>query len=362
LSESSKQSLHHEPTPIREFLQQSVENGVFPGCAVSVGKIDGPWMEEGFGFLSTEKKSKPTADTLYDVASLTKVMSTSTLLMKARDQQDFELSDLVLSFLPDLKHDFLMHHLMTHSSGLPAWMPLFEGLAPHCTKAQMFQAINNQKLEQPPGEKAVYSDLGFMLLGFALEEIFPDSLENLFNEHVSQNLSLKRTCFSPRSKNIDLATIAPTERCAFRKQMVHGEVHDENAFVLGGVAGHAGLFSTAHEAGIFARSILRNINGEAIFAAPEIVREFASKQFLPNTSTWALCWDTPSPENSSAGILWSRQGIGHLGYSGCSIWIDLPKKCYAVVLSNRVHPTRENDKIKNFRPQFHDLLQRHFFA
>lgn len=362
MSQASNQRKNCEPAPIREFLQRSVEEGVFPGCAVSVGNIDGPWFEEGFGFLTSEKKAKPTVDTLYDVASLTKVMSTSTLLMKARDQQDFELSDLVLSFLPNLKHNFLMHHLMTHSSGLPAWKPLYEKLAPCCTKEQMFQAINDQDLEQTPGNKAVYSDLGFMLLGFVLEEIFPDSLENLFNEHVRQKLALKHTCFSPRQKNIDLATIAPTEQCTFRNRLVHGEVHDENAYVLGGVAGHAGLFSTAHEVGIFARSILKNLNGESILAAPEIMRTFATKQYLPETSSWALCWDTPSPENSSAGNLWSRQGIGHLGYSGCSLWLDLPKKFYAVVLSNRVHPTRKNDKIKAFRPPFHDLLQHHFFA
>lgn len=350
------------PPVIHDFLSHAVNDGVFPGCAVSVGNLNGPLFESGFGHLSSELKSVPTADTLYDVASLTKVMCTASLLMKAIDLQECELSDLAVSFLPELQHSFLLHHLMTHSSGLPAWKPLFEICGSPCTKEQMFEAINQQSLEQAPGKKANYSDLGFMLLGFALEEIFPHSLDVLFKENVADVLSLKRTTFTPLKAGFDLSNIAPTEICSFRKKLVHGDVHDENAFVLGGVAGHAGLFSTAHEVGVFAQSILKNLNGESLLANPETMRLFATQQYMPKESTWALCWDTPSAENSSAGQLWSRQSIGHLGYSGCSIWIDLEKNFYAVLLSNRVHPSRKNDKIKLFRPQFHDLLQQHFFG
>ena len=328
------------------FLDEAVAKGVSCGLAVSIGSSQETFYEDGHGTLALGESTRVTAATLFDVASLTKVMVTATLVAQAVDEKKLSLEQCV--------GPFLLRHLLCHASGLPAWKPYYEKLAAGASSAQAKRLYRDWILEEPletePGERACYSDLGFMFLGFWLEDIFADDLSRLAQVRVFDVLRMKSTAYGP----VDKTKVAATEHCPVRHRVLRGEVHDLNAFALGGAAGHAGIFSSVHDVGLFAKAILRNLTGQVLVAKPETLRQFAQKQHLPPDSTWALAWDTPSAKYSSAGGKWPRDGIGHLGFTGCSIWLDPTHDFYVTCLSNRVHPDVQNEKIKVFRPTLHD--------
>ena len=221
-------------------------------------------------------------------------------------------------------------------------------------------------LEYAPGTQSIYSDLGFILLGFILEDAASVSagysgIAGSFDPAASLSAQFQR--FSTFVTNEPLAfnpprawrdRTAPTEIDRWRGRLLVGEVHDENAWALGGAAGHAGLFGTAAAVGAFARAVLRTMSGEAIVANPDTLRLFARRTEVPQSSR-ALGWDTMLP-TSSCGTRLSAHAIGHTGFTGTSLWIDWERDLYVVLLSNRVHPTRENEKIRQFRPRFHDAV------
>ncbi len=218
-------------------------------------------------------------------------------------------------------------------------------------------------IEEPfaysPGRDCVYSDLGFMVLEWIIEEATGMSLASYVEDQFYKPLSLKRTFFSgtPASRSFNGNVFAATEKCPWRKKIMRGEVDDENAFALGGYSGHAGLFGTVEEVYRLV-NLLREHYYEKRndFLQPETVREFFRRQKLVKGCTWALGWDTPTPEESSAGKYFSSTSVGHLGFTGTSIWMDLEKDVIVILLTNRVHPSRENQKIKEFRPKLHNAV------
>jgi CubicO group peptidase (beta-lactamase class C family) len=356
----------------RTLIQRAIDAHVFPGAVIEVGTPEGVLWHEPFGRVTYAADSPATRlDTLYDLASLTKVVATTTLVMRLVEEKRLRLSDRVSDWIPEWsgpgREPVTIRHLLAHSAGLAEWLPLFRT----CTgRAEFEQAICRVALEYAPGSAAVYSDLGFILLGFIVEDAGRAPLNAQFEQvrrAVAGDLPPAyprpsgdaavipppQIGFSPPAGGMML--VAPTEFDPWRGRLLVGEVHDENCWALGGVAGHAGLFGTAAGVGAFARSMLcaRLGRGEPI-ALPETVAAFTERQPEPG-STRALGWDTMAP-TSSCGTRMSPAAFGHTGFTGTSLWIDPAAGFEVVLLTNRVHPSREGDEIRRVRPAVHDSV------
>ena len=275
-------------------------------------------------------------ETLFDIASLTKPLSTATLAMMALEEGALALDDRP-------RPDVTVAELMTHSSGLPAWKLLGS------SRAEVLRAVAAEPLVAAPGTIARYSDLGFILLGATVENALGEPLDAAFARRIAQPLGIG-TGFGPR----EAARCAPTEG------ELAGIVHDENARAMGGVAGHAGLFSTARDVSRIVHALVAAWHGVRSTSTPRLLPTARVRQMWTPSgvagSTFCLGWDRPSATGSSAGEKWPRDGVGHLGFTGCSIWIDPPRARWVVLLTNRVHPTRANEAIKQFRPAIHDAI------
>jgi CubicO group peptidase (beta-lactamase class C family) len=346
------------------LLQRGVTDHAFPAACAEVGRLGGPVWRQAFGALTYDPyDSAITDDTIFDLASLTKVLATATLAMRAVDDGALKLEDPVSAWLKEWRgadrEGVTIRDLLAHASGLPAYLPFFRD---HSGRAEFEPAICRTPLEYRPGTQSVYSDLGYILLGFVLEDARRDStiagrldpastLAAQFGRIASLVTSEPLTFNPPR---VWRPRIAPTEFDAWRGRTLTGEVHDENAWALGGAAGHAGLFGTAAALGAFARAVLATLAGDRILARPETFRSFIVRTGVPGSSR-ALGWDTMLP-TSSCGTRLSSTAIGHTGFTGTSLWIDWERDFYIVLLTNRVHPTRENDGIRGLRPAFHDAV------
>ena len=309
--------------------------------------------------------------TLYDLASVTKVVATTTLCMLFADEGRLDLAAPVQSYLPDFvgknKDRVTVRQLLAHCSGLPAHVHLYKGerqegrgkrqeeegeraLWPVQQREALFDVACRLPLVYEPGMGTAYSDMGFLVLGKVLETIGEGRLDVIAKQRVFEPLAMRDTLYCP-SPDL-LHRIPPTERSThLRDGLVHGEVHDENAAAMGGIASHAGLFSTARDLAKFLRAWL----GAGIF--PERgIRQFTTRANIAPKSTWALGWDTVSPGISSSGRHFSERAFGSLGFTGTSVWADPIRDLGVVLLTNRVHPTRENAQIKHLRPEFHDAI------
>ncbi|MEZ4342117.1 MAG: serine hydrolase [Nitrospirales bacterium] len=254
--------------------------------------------------------------------------------------------------------------LLCHQSGLPAWRSYYLDFSPESPRdlheyrqreAAVLQKILHEPLEEARPQKSVYSDLGFMVLGFLVERVTGKTLAEFCGSRIFEPLHARPLCFNPRNWQLAEAErekIAPTEQDPWRGRLLQGEVHDDNAFALGGMAGHAGLFGTIEAAGQVTKAWLEGYHGKPGIFDAQLVKQFVTAQ--PKTS-WALGWDTPS-KPSSSGKGFSPESFGHLGFTGTSIWIDPIRELEVIFLSNRVHPTRDNPAIKEFRPKLHDLV------
>ena len=318
-------------------------------------------------------------DTVFDVSSLTKALITTTLTMQLVDKGqlgiDSRLSRIFQTFGTLGKERMSVRHLLTHCSGYPAVMP-FHKLISRADKAErwgimtsrgavemVYSEIFRAKLEHVPGKVCTYSDIGFILLGAILEVCSGgQTLDKLAIKNIFKPLGLKSSGFIDISKvkRRGLApisdVIAPTLECPWRGKLLCGEVHDDNAWAMGGIAGHAGFFSTTTDVHQIAVELLNCYHGRSNLVSQETIKKFWARDGAVNGSTWALGWDTPSAENSSAGKHFSKSAVGHLGYTGCSIWIDPEKEIDVVLLSNRIHPNDQNLTIREFRPMIHDLV------
>ena len=336
--------------------RQLVANSVpiaFPAAVVDVGRHDRVLWQEPFGVLSHQPEAPPTPlDTIFDLASLTKVIATTTVAMAAVDDARLALNDLVSRWLPEWcgqdRETVTVGDLLAHASGLTAHLPFFRD---HRGRAEFQQAICTLPLEYPPRSQSIYSDLGFILLGFLLEDAGATSLDVQFDQLVTEHGwgDIRfRPDFETRNR------IAPTEVDPWRGRLLIGEVDDENTWALSGVAGHAGLFGTASAVGRFAQTVLRQARGRTPLARSDTFGHFISRTTVPASSR-ALGWDTMLP-TSSCGTRMSASAIGHTGFTGTSLWIDPEADLYVVLLTNRVCPSRKNDAILGVRPAFHDAV------
>ena len=336
----------------RQLITRSLRTA-FPAAVVDVGRHDQVLWQEPFGVLSHEPEAPPTRlDTMFDLASLTKVIATTTVAMAAVDDARLAVDDLVSQRLPAWRgwdrETVTVRDLLAHASGLTAHLPFFRD---HRGRAEFEQAICTLPLEYPPRSQSVYSDLGFILLGFLLEDAGGTSLDLRFDQLVTEH-GWGDIGFRPEFSTRD--RIAPTEVDPWRGRLLIGEVDDENTWALSGVAGHAGLFGTASAVGRFAQTILQQARGRTPLARSETFRCFISRTTVPASSR-ALGWDTMLP-TSSCGTRMSASAIGHTGFTGTSLWIDLEADLYVVLLTNRVCPSRDNDAILSVRPAFHDAV------
>jgi beta-glucosidase-like glycosyl hydrolase/CubicO group peptidase (beta-lactamase class C family) len=347
---------------VQKVVAQAVENGTAPGAVALVARRGKIVLERAFGKMTYEKDAaKVTTDTLYDLASLTKVVVTTTLAMVLHERGLLDLESPVERYVPEFrgegKERVLVKDLLAHSGGLLWWTDLykkFEGKSREESKRGYLSTIYGLPLDYAPRSKMVYSDLGILLLGEVLERVTGKELEELARTEVLDPLGMSDTMYRPPPSL--KSRIAPTEQDSWRGRLVHGEVHDENAFGLGGVAPHAGLFSTARSLGAFAQMMLNGgAYGGRRLLNPATIALFTRRANLVEGSSRALGWDTPS-QPSSAGALFSPSSYGHTGFTGTSLWIDPERELFAILLTNRVHPTRENPKITDLRPAFHDAV------
>jgi CubicO group peptidase (beta-lactamase class C family) len=337
-----------------DVVQGGVEARAFPAAVVEVGTARGVLWRQAFGRLDDDPDSDLTRDdTIFDLASLTKVIATTSLVMQIVERGTLALADPIRKWIREWRgHDrehVTLRSLLTHSSGLTAWLPFYRD---HAGRQEFQHAICSLPLEYPPDTQAIYSDLGFILLGFIVEDAggrsFQSQAEQLLSGITSAPLMFNPPAPLRRS-------IAPTENDPWRGRRLVGEVHDENCWALGGAAGHAGLFGTAEAVGDFARAMLGSLKGtDARIAGADTVRLFVTRAGVA-TGSRALGWDTMLP-TSSCGTAMSATAFGHTGFTGTTLWIDPEREVYVVFLTNRVNPTRENTAIQQIRPALHDAV------
>ncbi len=352
---------------IEHALNKGLEEGVYPGAVLLVGRKGKVLFLQAVGHASIRPAMvKMREDTIFDLASLTKPLATALAVMKLVDKGvlhlESPLKDLLPAKVPMDKASITLRQLLSHSAGLPDWKPFYrevQDMDRKTRKQKVWQLILETKLVHSPGQKALYSDLGYMLLEWLVEASSGKSLPDFVGPYFYEPLGLKRTFFQETDAPIkfDLDQYAATEDCPWRGKVVQGVVHDENAYTMGGYSGHAGLFSTAPEVHVLCHTLLEHYQGKRNdLLSPFTAKSFLSPQCKPMGTTWALGWDTPSPTGSSAGQHFSSSSVGHLGFTGTSIWMDLKKELIVVLLTNRIHLSRKNEKIRIFRPYLHDLI------
>ena len=340
-------------------LDRALADSAFPGAVAVVGRREGEVTSYAVGRIDWPAQSPPPDErTLWDLASLTKVVGMTTAMMQLVEQDRVELDAPVVRYIPEFagpgKERVTIRHLLTHSSGLPSWRPLYKEATAADTAVSIVFAT---PLDTAPGARMVYSDLGAILLGKVVERVSGEALDAYLSRHVFGPLGMTSTMYRP---DASLRTrIAPTEFDPWRQRKIHGEVHDENAFMHGGVSGHPGLFSTAGSLTRFARMMLNGgtLDGIRVLRGATIAQFTAVQD--PSLSHRALGWETPSGRNS-AGTRMSARAFGHTGFTGTSIWMDPEAGVFVILLSNRVNPSRQNTRIGLVRTALADAVMAAF--
>lgn len=337
------------------MLQSAVEVRAFPAAALSVtchGKLV---VLRGFGsFTYAASSPRVTADSIFDLASVSKVVGTTAMAMMLYERGLLDLEMAVSSIVPEFacedarRNEINLRMLLAHSSGLPAYEKLF---LREKSKSGLLAAAFSIPLSAVPGTAPVYSDIGFIILGIVLERLADESIDQFCKREVFGPLGMTRTTYNPPA-SWRQAAVPTADDQTFRHRVIQGEVQDENASVLGGVAGHAGTFSTAEDVAKFAHCML---NGGSPILRPETISRFTERQSTPAGTSRALGWDTPSSPSQS-GRYFSRSSFGHLGYTGTSLWIDPQQQVSITLLTNRTWPDCANQAIKRVRPEVHDAI------
>jgi len=384
--------------PLRRALQDAVAAGVTPGAVLGWAVGDEPPEYVAVGSTAWPGQGLPitpvTPATIYDLASLTKPLLTTAaamlLVARGRITLTTSLADVLVGWRGEGRELVRLDHLLGHEAGLVWWLPFYRQLLPTppvgpapwpvgeggvddppaARWARLSAALLQVRPEQPPGTAGVYSDPGFLLLGWALAQVAGEPLADLVGRELWEPWAATGLTFVSLGPGgppgrwavtpVALGTrgvVAPTERCPWRQRLLHGEVHDENASYLGGIAPHAGLFGTAADLLGFGRGLLRARADRSPETLPgTVVRSFWEGGSRPAGSTWALGWDRPTPGSSAGGRRISPGAVGHLGFTGVSLWIDPARDAVVTLLTNRVHPTRAGAGIKELRSAVHDLL------
>jgi CubicO group peptidase (beta-lactamase class C family) len=343
---------------VEKIVNNAIKDSAFPGAVVLVEKDGKIIFEQAFGHFTYDKNSSPVKfNTLFDLASLTKVISTTNCTMICIDRGLFKLDDKVSKYIPEFakngKENIKIRNLLLHNSGLPAFKQYYKM---YNNPKDVLDDIFATKLIYPTGTKTVYSDLGIITLGKIIERVTGMELNKFAQKEIFDPLGMENTMYNPPDSL--KKKCAPTELDNYwRHKQIQGEVHDENASMLGGVAGHAGLFSTAEDISKVLQMLLQkgNYNGRQLIKQ-KTVSLFTKRQ--SEVSTRGLGWDTKSRKGSSAGDLFSADSYGHTGFTGTSVWTDPERKLFVVFLTNRVYPTRANHKLYKVRPALHNAVIR----
>jgi serine-type D-Ala-D-Ala carboxypeptidase len=366
-----------------KLMRDAVEDGVAPGMVLLVGKGGNIVFQQSFGgrFLKPESENASNVmsiETVFDVAAVTSVVVTTTLMMKLVESGKIRLEDKVARYLQGFgvmsKSSITVGQLLNHTSGIAHWAPYFEELvkansgsrlgvlASRGAKDFVFNAIMRSALKHEPGVKQMYSELGVILLGHLVETLTGLALDKASFRSIFQPLGMKCSSYIDLSmikrRGIHPVTdlIAPTEDCPWRKRVLCGEVHDDNAWAMGGVAGHSGLFTTIGDLHIFASEILEAYKGHSAFLKRETLEKFWQPPQATGFEGWFHGWDTPSRENGMHESALSKHAVGINGFTGCSLWLEPTYGVDIILLSNRIHPSRSNKKIFSFRPELHAAI------
>ena len=368
-------------------IDKAIARAEIPGAVVGArmpknGETLEHFSERGLAVLQPERIPM-TRRTIFDLASLTKPLATTTALLLLVDEGAVELDAPVAKYLPLFsergKEAVTIRHLLSHSSGLKPWRAYHEMFLQKERKtgerligtpearASVIDRTARSALVHEPGEAAVYGDLDFIVLGAVVEAVGGQRLDEFCREKIFGPLEMSDTFFIPIGRDAQpLAEptkrlIAATENCPWRNRVIWGEVHDPNASVMGGVAGHAGLFSTVDDVMKFGQIIIDVWHGRSDALPREALRQFLTRQSLPVSSDWALGWDTPTQGASSSGKHFSESSVGHLGFTGTSLWIDLDREAVITLLTNRVHLIAKKSRF-GLRPIVHDAIIEAFEA
>ncbi|MBU1421698.1 MAG: serine hydrolase, partial [Bacteroidetes bacterium] len=352
-----EQSLDRKFRKVDALIKSAIKDTAFPGAQLIIVKDGEILHKNNYGVLDYSTGSAEVTDsTLYDIASLTKVIGTTAAIMKLNDEGKIDLdaraSVYLLEFGKFGKENVTIRNLLLHNSGLPAWQKFYLTCN---TSSEVLDSIYNSELIYKTGDSTVYSDFGFIILGKIIERITGLSLDTYLRTEFFEPLVMMNTFYNPPVEV--LQRTAPTELdTIWRKKLIHGTVHDETAVLLGGVAGHAGLFSTASDLAVFVQMIMNGGSyGGVQYIKPETIKLFTERKNLK--TKLGLGWDFKTLNGySSAGNLLSNKSFGHTGFTGTSIWIDPERNLFVIFLTNRVYPTRANNKIAKVRPALHDAV------
>jgi CubicO group peptidase (beta-lactamase class C family) len=347
---------------VDDLMKQGIARGVFPGAVLLAARQGRISLHRAYGFADFFSRQPMTLETCFDLASLTKPLATTLAVMQLAQKNKINLDCIVGDYLPQLQNTdkalITVRHLLCHCSGLPAWRPYFlrlRRLPLDQRLAVLRRWLVAEALEKNPGTSPCYSDLGFMLVQWVVESLAVDPLNHFVVQNIYGPLGISSVFFTSTRQNFKHKAFAATELCPWRHRLLIGEVHDANAHVVGGYAGHAGLFGTAQGVYDLLQGLLAVDAGHAghpLFSR-ELVQQFFERQ--PN-NTWALGFDTPAPKGSSAGNFFSPDSVGHLGYTGTSFWMDRKRSITIILLTNRVHPLRYNTAIRAFRPNLYNAV------
>jgi serine-type D-Ala-D-Ala carboxypeptidase len=344
------------------LMTDAVSGNVFPGGILLVSVDGAVVFFEAYGVENLFSGNPVTKETIFDLASLTKPLATTLAVMKLVQGSDLTLNQTLGSILPSFKNtdkkNIRIEQLLYHNSGLPDYRPYYkrlQNLDPGKRKDALRDLLVKEPLVNPPGSKVVYSDLGFMVLCWVVETVSGIRLDHFVMENIYRPLNLKALFFAPVGQKRPQGRFAATEKCPWRGILLEGVVHDDNAYSVGGIEGHAGLFGTAGNVFYLLSDLLAGYgedDGAKLFDS-ELIRRF----FRRNKHTGrAMGFDTPSSIGASCGRFFSKKTVGHLGFTGTSFWMDLERNMMVILFTNRIHPSRDNNRIKVFRPILHDAV------
>jgi CubicO group peptidase (beta-lactamase class C family) len=349
---------------IDRLMRQAISDSIFPGAVLLVSREGSILFFDAYGHANLFSGAAMTKDTIFDLASLTKPLATAVAVMRLVEQGSIRLEQqlgrILSEFVPTDKAQIQLKHLLYHTAGLPDYRPYYTSLSNFPAQERVValrELLVSEPLIHPIGKTVLYSDVGFMILRWVIEQECGCRLDQFVTETIYNKIALKDLFFialdSPQPKH----KFAATEKCSWRHTVLEGQVHDENAYAVGGVEGHAGLFGSAAGVHMLLVKLLSSYdnNGSGNLFDRDLVRFFFKR--LPDTDK-ALGFDMPSTQNSSSGKFFSPKSVGHLGFTGTSFWMDLARKIIIICLTNRVHPSRQNNTIKAFRPKLHDAVMK----